>query len=216
MTHPKLAGLSFPATVICRLSLLHLDFIPVTTEVPTLALASFPMSPHSFDLWHRWFGHLGQDVTRSILTRNYATGITYTPTPHNQSKCILCLIGKTPQTPFSHNSKRATAICDLIHIDTCGPFPTLTPRKEAHFTAFLDDASNFGSIALLVARYQAYLAWRKVEASWMLKSGNPVRAVRIDGAKEFVEGPMSKDMAIKGIDVQITAPYAHAQNGKIE
>jgi hypothetical protein len=132
------------------------------------------------------------------------------------ARCIPCLIGKTPQAPFAHNAKRASRVCELIHIDTCGPFPTLTPRKEAYFTAFLDDASNFGSIALLTSKDGAYPAWRKVEASWTLKSGNPVRTARLDGAKEFTQGQMAEHMVSKGIDVQITAPYAHAQNGKIE
>jgi hypothetical protein len=98
----------------------------------------------------------------------------------------------------------------------CGPFPTITPWKEAYFTAFLDNALNFSSIALLVTKDEAYQAWKKTEALWTLKSGNPVWIVCLDGAKEFTQGPMSKHMASKGIDVQITAPYAHSQNGKIE
>jgi hypothetical protein len=99
-----------------------------------------------------------------MLTGNYATGIMYKPTTPTSSKCIPCLIGKAPQAPFAHNARRASKVCELIHIDTCGPFPTLTPQKEAYFTTFLDDASNFGSIALLVFRDKAYAAWRKIEA----------------------------------------------------
>jgi hypothetical protein len=33
---------------------------------------------------------------------------------------------------------------------------------------------SFGSIALLVTKDGAYTAWQTIEASWMLKSGNPV------------------------------------------
>jgi hypothetical protein len=151
-----------------------------------------------------------------MLVGNYATGITYKPSTQTSSKCIPCLIGKAAQAPFSHHARRASKVCDLIHIDTCGPFPTITPQKEAYFTAFLDDVSNFGSIVLLVTKDKAYQAWKKTEASWTLKLGNPVRIVRLNGAKEFTQGPMSKHMVSKGIDVQITAPYAHSQNRKIE
>ena len=215
-SHPQLGGLSFDAQVIRRLSLLHLNYIHANTPNPTIALASFPVASNTFELWYRRFGHLGQEATRDMLTKDYATGIVYKPMAQVSLKCIPCLIGKAPQTPFPHNAKRATNICELVHIDTCGPFPTLTPRKEAYFTAFLDDASNFGSIALLISKDCTYPAWRKVEASWTLKSGNPVQAVRLDGAKEFMQGLMSKHMVSKGIDIQVTAPYAHAQNGKIE
>jgi hypothetical protein len=79
-----------------------------------------------------------------------------------------------------------------------------------------NDASNFGGIALLVTKDGAYNAWRRIEASWTLQSGNPVKTVRFDGAKEFVQGQFAKYLETKGITLQITAPYAHAQNGKAE
>lgn len=151
-----------------------------------------------------------------MLTGQYATGINCTSTPHLFSKCIPCLIGKSPQAPYEHNANHATAICELIHIDTCGPFPILTPRKEAYYTIFLDDASNYGSTTLLVTKNGVFPAWKNVESSWELISGNRVKNVRLDGAKEFTEGPMAKHMATRGIPLQITAPYAHAQTGKAE
>jgi hypothetical protein len=178
-----------------------------------IVYVSFQVAPHSIELWHCRFGHLGQEATRNMLMGDYATRITYKPSTQTLLKCIPCLIGKAAQAAFSHHARRASKVCDLIHINTCGPFPTITPRKEAYFTAFLDDASNFSSI---VTKDEAYQAWRKTEASWTLKSGNPIRIVHLDGAKEFTQGFMLKHMASKGIDVQITAPYAHSQNGKIE
>ena len=174
-SHPQLGGLSFDAEVVHRLSLLHLNYIPVNNvQSPTIAFTSYQVPPISFDLWHCRFGHLGQDATWDMLTKDFATGITYKPTVQTTSRCIPCLISKTPQAPFTNNARRASKVCDLIHIDTCGPFPTLTPRKEVYFTAFLDDASNFGFIALLTSKDGAYSAWQKVEAAWTLKSGNPV------------------------------------------
>jgi hypothetical protein len=95
------------------------------------------------------------------------------------------LIGKAPQALYAHNARKASKFCELTHIDTCGPFPIPMPQKKAYFTVFLDNASNFGSIALLVSKDTAYPAWQNVEASWTLKSGNPVRAMCFDRAKEF-------------------------------
>jgi hypothetical protein len=199
-SHPQLSGLSFDAKVIHCLSLLHLDYITSTTKPPAIVYVSFQVAPHSIELWRRQFGHLGQEATCNMLTGDYATGITYKPSTQTSSKCIPCLIGKAAQAPFSHHARRASKVCDLIYIDTCGPFP-ITPQKEAYFTTFLDDVSNFGSIALLVTKDKTYQAWRKTEASWTLKSGNPIRIVRLNGAKEFTQGPMSKHMVSKGIDV---------------
>ena len=107
-------------------------------------------------------------------------------------------------------------IGELIHIDTCGPFPTLTPKKEAYFIIFLDDASNYGATTLLSRKSDAFKAWKRVEASWELITGNRIKGVRLDGAKEFTQGQLSEHFTSRGITMQITAPYAHAQAGKAE
>ena len=213
--HHHLSGLSFDAHVTRRLSLLDLDFI----SPPTLPVALHLFSPIQIspEILHRRFGHLGHEASRNVINGNYVTGIIKPPTPYPlSSRCIPCLIGKSPQAPYANNAKQSSAVGDLIHIDICGPFPTLTPRKEAYFIIFLDDASNYGVTALLSHKNGAYQAWKKVEASWELTSGNRIKAVRLDGAKEFTQGSLAEHFVSRGIAIQVTAPYAHAQAGKAE
>ena len=131
-THTQLSGLSFDAYVTRRLSLLNLEFV----EPPSLAVQGpvafhlFPSTLLSPDIWHHRFGHLGHEASRNVLNGNYATGIIKPTTPYLTSpRCIPCLTGKSPQIPYSHNANRASSVCDLIHVDICGPFPTLTPKK---------------------------------------------------------------------------------------
>src|ERR1700678_1685216 len=215
--HPQLSTLSFDAHVNRRLSLLNLDFIlPQNTPSP-VAMPLFTNAPISPDLWHRRFGHLGHEASKSVINGNYATGITKPPTPYPvSSRCIPCLFGKSPQAPYQNNAKRALEIGELVHVDTCGPFPTLTPKKEAYFIIFLDDASNYGVTTLLSNKNGAFQAWKTVEASWELNSGNLIKAVRLDGAKEFTQGSLSSHFLSRGIAMQVTTPYAHAQAGKAE
>jgi hypothetical protein len=126
--HHHLSGLSFDAHVTRRLSLLDLDFIQPST-LP-VALHIFPQTQLSPEVWHRRFGHLGHEASRNVINRNYATGITKHLTAYPlSSRCIPCLISKSPQAPYSNNSKRAMAIGELIHIDICSHFPTFTPQK---------------------------------------------------------------------------------------
>ena len=213
--HPHLSGLSFDAHVARRLSFINLDFI--LPPISPVALQLFPVVQNSPDIWHRRFGHLGHEASKNVLNGDYATGIVKPSVPYPTTpRCIPCLIGKSPQAPFSNNAKRATSIGDLVHIDTCGPFPTLTPRKEAYFTIFLDDASNYGVTTLLTRKDSVFPAWKKVEASWELLSGNHIKAVRLDGAKEFTQGQLATHFSNRGIAMQVTAPYAHAQAGKAE
>src|SRR6202522_3275888 len=184
--HPQLSGLSFDVHVTQRLSLLRLVFVP-PPDLP-VALQLFPVTQPSPDVWHRHFGHLGHEASKNVLNGNYATGIVKPPTPYpSSSRCIPCLIGKSPQAPYSNNAKWATSICELVHVDICGPFPTLTPKKEAYFIIFLDDASNYSVASLLSTKNGAFPAWKKTEASWELISGNRIRTVRLDGANAHAQ-----------------------------
>jgi hypothetical protein len=106
MDYPELTGLSFDAIVHCQLSLLDLDFIPTPTKdtipaAPMLACPVFPVVSITTDLWHCCLGHLGQDATWDMLSQDFVTGITLSvSSPNIPMKCIPCLIGKSPQTPY--------------------------------------------------------------------------------------------------------------------
>ena len=79
-------------------------------------------------------------------------------------------------------------------MDTCGPFPVLTPHKKSFFWAILDDKSNYGHVELLAAKSDVFPAYRKVESLWEAKSGNRVIAVQMDGAKEFCQGKLEQHL----------------------
>ena len=68
----------------------------------------------------------------------------------------------------------------------------------------------------LQPKNDAFPAWKRVEAAWELISGNRVKAVRLDGAKEFVQGPLLNHFQARGISMQVTALHVHAQAGKVE
>ena len=153
---------TFNATLLHRLSFFDCDFVLPTTpnvnvvnDPDTALLASFPAIPLTPDLWHRRFGHLGRAATHAALTKNYVTGVSYEGT-FDKSHCIPCLIGKQPQRPFLHNGRRATTIGELLHVDICGPFPTLTAQKHTSFITILDDCSNFGHVGLLRKRNDTF------------------------------------------------------------
>jgi hypothetical protein len=216
--HPVLSRHSINAVVFRRLSFLQCDFLPI--ELPLsdgseLAFPTFAKVELTPALWHRRLGHIGIDATRAVLTKNYAEGVVWTGS-FAREFCIPCLIGKHPQQPYTNYGNRATKICELLHMDTCGPFPVMTPHKKSLFWGLLDDKSNFGHVGLLSAKSDVFQDYKKVEASWEAKSGNRVIAIRMDGAKEFSLGNMGAYLKSRGITMQITAPYAHSQNGKAE
>lgn len=213
-----LAGKSFLAKVINKLSFLNCNFVYPSSDPtiePTYAFPVFPPTMLNSNLWHRRLGHPGVDSTRDVLTKDTVTGVMWTG-PFTHAHCIPCIVGKSPQASYSLNKNRAEKICDLIHINTCGPYPVLTRKKEKYFLVILDDHSNYGACPLLILKSGACIAWRKTKARWENMSGNRVLAIQIDNAKEFVEGKMRKELDDSGIAIQAAAPYAHQQNGKIK
>jgi hypothetical protein len=80
----------------------------------------------------------------------------------------------------------------------------------------LDDCSNFGFTALLRARTEAVPFYKNTEAFLERKTSRRVLTVRMDGARELSEGDLAGHFRTAGIAVQVTAPYAHLQNGKAE
>ena len=226
-THHALPDFSFDAITFRRLSFLNCDFVlppsspsvslspPSILDLPDSAYISvFPPPALTPDLWHRRFGHLGQAATRTLLTKDYATGLEYTGT-FDHHHCIPCLIGKRPQLPYPNHSNRANP-GELLHIDNCGPFPTLSTHKHSSFLVVLEDHSNFGHLGLLRKRNDAFVFYQETEAGIELTTGTRIRTVRMDGAPELCEGEMGKHIRGRGIALQITAPYAHPQNGKAE
>ena len=159
---------------------------------------------------------MGIDATHAILTKDYATGVDWTGPLSISKRCVSCLIGKHPQIPYSNNRHRASEVCELLHMDSCGPFPVLTPHKKSSFWALLDDKSNYVHVELLVAKSDVFSAYCKVEASWEAKSGNHVVVICMDGAKELCRGRLEAHLHSRGIAMQVIAPYAHSQNGKIK
>ena len=208
--HPSLAGLSFTATVIRCLSFLDCNFVLPNIQVSDGSEVAFPtflVVEKTPILWHCHFGHLSLDATWALLMKDYATGVNWTGPLDLSEQCVPCLTGKHPQIPYPNHGHHALAVCKLLHMDTCRPFPVLTPHKKSSFWAILDDKSNYGHVELLSAKSNVYSAYTKVEALWEAKSGNRVVTICMDGAKEFSCGKLGQHLTSRGIVMQITAPY---------
>jgi hypothetical protein len=217
LTDPELPEFSMTTQVIHCLSLLKLDFIypsEISNPVACPAL-TFPKVKNTSILWHRRFGHLGMDATQEALTKDYATGITYTG-PFHHEHCIPCVIGKSPQHSYSHNGNRAMKIGELLHMDICGPYPVQTPDGKHYFFIILDDHSNWGFTTLLLLKSDVFTSFSNTEAFLLWSHGTLIITVHIDGALELCSGAFGAHFAKQGIVVQQTAPYAHQQAGKAE
>ena len=76
-------------------------------------------SSNSYSLWHRRLGHISQ----KRIDRLVVEGVLQPFDVRDLEKCVSCIRGKNTRT-IGKGSSRATKLLQLIHTDTCGPFPT--------------------------------------------------------------------------------------------
>ena len=105
---------------------------------------------------------------------------------------------------------------DLIHSNLCGPFPVRMPHGKLYFIVFLDDYTNLINVQLLSSKDQALEAWSIVKARWENHTERHVKVFRSDNGGEFISNAFTKTLQDAGIECQLSAPYAHQQNGKAE
>ncbi len=220
-THKGLKNSSFQADVIGRLSFLNCKFIPPPDpeNIPPSAnamLPAFQKPDLNAYLWHCRTGHPSQETTKHIVSgKARVKGVKWNgKAPHKF--CPSCILGKRQQAPYEHNANHATHTLELLHIDTCGPMPTMTPHKQEHFFAMLDDCTTFNKAEPIVKKNDCTKVFKDTQALWENQTDQKVKKVCCDGALEFGKGDLCRHLTDSGIELQVTAPYAHQQNGKAE
>ena len=88
-------------------------------DVPVL---SFPHLKQDSLLWHWQFGHIGMEATQAALKKDYVKGV-HLEGAFIHDHCVPCIVGKSPQHSYSHNSHQALKVGKLLHMDICGPYP---------------------------------------------------------------------------------------------
>jgi hypothetical protein len=135
------------ATRINRLSFLQCNFLDPPTPLDPLPPVAFPVFPNSTlspDLWHRRLGHPSREITRLVLTKpGYATGVSFVGS-FDDTRCVSCVLGKTPQAPYASHNQRPSDLLDVVHIDIMGPFPVASPRKGRFLLDIVDGKSTYG------------------------------------------------------------------------
>ncbi|RXW15139.1 hypothetical protein EST38_g10715 [Candolleomyces aberdarensis] len=213
-----------------RLSVIACDFVPAPSDAarPRAFLADgdvamagsagghFTFVPPKLtgSLWHCRLGHPGREAVQAVLRGGVATGVESVDMDLD-FKCTACIQGRYPASPFDNNGYRYQLAGELVHIDICGPFPVRTMGCR-YFIILLDDATNFAWTCLLKTRDKAFGFFKFVEARLLTLVERKIVRVRLDGAAELCKGVLEGHFRERGISYQVTARYAHQQNGKAE
>lgn len=170
-----------------------------TPRQPTLLTAT--TNSAKMFTWHRRLAHLNYRSLSQLA--EYADGIQISDkeTPF----CRPCTYGKNIKNPFQPSTKKSNAVLELLHTDLCEIRPT-SIEGHNYFMVVSDDYSRM---------IFAFLFERKCEAAKPLEdfiifaqkqTGKPVKAIRSDNGREYVNSHLTNFTKRLGIDHQLTVP----------
>ena len=89
-------------------------------------------------LWHKRLGHISNQRIQRLVSEGILDPLDFL----DFQVCIECIKGK--QTNMrKKNANRCGDVLELILMDICGPFPTLSWNGQQYFITFIDDYSRY-------------------------------------------------------------------------
>ena len=164
--------------------------------------------------WHLKLGHCNYqtvvDMAKNKVTGGMPIDLSYLP-----PKCDFCILGKQTRAsiPKTREGIKATKCLERVHVDLCGPMSTMSKAGNCYSMNIIDDFSSYVWSLPLKKKSDAAQAFQQ----WQLKvENNSERRLKIlvsDNGK-LLSQSMQDWCSKRGIDHQLTAPHASAQNGR--
>lgn len=157
--------------------------------------------------WHRKLCHRNlEDVKRQGLSIAKC---------NCSDECIPCQKGKMPRLPFPKVSEKPSNPLDLVVSDVC-QVSTQTPGKALYFLTFVDAATDYTEVAVLVRKSDAPSAITKYIEKMKTQTGRKPKIFRSDQGGEFIQKNLQNYFDEEGIKYQYTVHDSPQQNGIAE
>lgn len=209
----------------CRIRDVKGNLIAVGSKVGSLYYLDHGSTPHQAvlaeghtlqTLWHRRFGHLGNQGLAQLAEREMVDGLDLNQ-GEEASFCEPCAEGKHHRSPFpismSRQSKRAL---ELIHSDVCGKIGTPSLSGAQYFLTFIDDYTHYTWMYVLKRKDQVFEYFCKWKALVERSTGLKVKTLRTDNGGEYTSQKFRTLLSESGIRHELTVPKTPEQNGVAE
>ena len=164
---------------------------------------------------HRRMGHIAPASARKLVLDGLVTGIALDPASQEEH-CEACIYSRATRQPVPklRVSAQAKQFGDEIHTDVWGPSPTATRRGRRYFVTFTDDATCFTTTYLLMAKSDAFEAYRMFEA-WARTQRHctAIKVLRSDRGGEYLSDTFDKHLAAAGTARRLTVHDTPELNG---
>jgi hypothetical protein len=161
----------------------------------------------SSKLWHRRLGHISRGRIERLVKESILPSLEFS----NFEQCIDCIKGKYVKQ-IKKNVKRSVEILEIIHTDTCGPFPIASVDGYDSFIIFTNDYSRYGYIYPIKEQSEVLDKFKIFKAEVENQYDIEIKIVRSDrGGGEYygrhtpygqISGPFARFLQKNGIVAQ--------------
>ena len=211
----------YPNGTLMGLGIMHNHLYHVQTIDPPHSTALVTNSGISRTMreWHNSLAHINEQA----LKRLASLGVIQISDPGTSlplSSCVPCITAKQHHTPLPKESSTDHSTIlpgNLACIDIWGPARTTAFGGYNYSLKIMDHATRWDASEPLKAKNDARLAVQQYREWIENTTGNKLKTIRVDNAKELAEsGEFRKWTKDHGITIQTTAPYTSKQNGIAE
>lgn len=178
-------------------------------------LAARSSTEADLQTWHRRLGHLNTDAVQQLVVK--ADGIKIHDNHEgNHPRCEACIQGKQHRIPSRDQMSRATTKLGLIHVDLGGGgkiLPSVGGSK--YYMIITDDFTRYRWTYFLKYKSEALDKLKDFATLIENQEGTKIKRGRSDGG-ELDSIKTANWCSEKGIQWELTAPYAPDQNGVSE
>lgn len=127
-----------------------------------------------------------------------------------------CHLGKIHQLPYKASENRAKDVLGIVHSDICGPMRITSLGGARYFATFIDDKTRYAEVTILKKRSDIVSTFKNYLRRVKTETGNKVKILRTDNAKEYLSREFTDLLQSKGIRRQLTVDRTSQQNGIAE
>ena len=166
-------------------------------------------------LWHRRFGHLGEQNLQRIAREKLVKEFIYDAS-NPIGFCETCIGGKYHHSPFASSTTKTTEVLELVHSDVCGKIRERSLGGAEYFVTFTDDRARYTWVYILKTKDQVFDCFVKWKALVERQSRRKLNTLRTDNGGEYTSNKFEKYLQDEGIRHKKTVPKTPEQNGVAE
>jgi hypothetical protein len=172
-----------------------------------------------YELHHKW-GHLSEGRIKLAYKHGLVKGINFTEQEMGAAKlpfCYDCHRGKMKAFPSGDTTNHLWRIFQKVAVDYKGPLPVASIKKYKGFYLYSDYSTHFVWV-YFVKRKTEFLTGLKKFINFIHKIGwlNRPKILQGDWDSMHTEASTMKWLDDHGIQLELSAPLKHSQNGQIE